>query len=401
MELRLTVPPALDGERVDRGVALLAGLSRSQATRLVEDGFVRLGGRVTTTRGRRLRRGELLEAGFPAGHGPGTGAQASPSPEEGAQLGAGCIVFADQDVIVVDKPAGLVVHPGAGNREGTLVHHLLSLFPDIASAGPGADRPGIVHRLDKGTSGLLVVARTEAAREDLAAQLAARSVERRYLAVTYGWLEADEGVVEAPVGRSHPWRAKMAVVEGGRPARTRYRALSRADRLLPASLVTCQLETGRTHQVRVHLAAIGHPLLADERYANSGLLRTSQELLPELKRPWLHAAQLGFVHPTTRQPVAFSSPLPADLAQSLEQLGLELPAGHATYAPGSPALPPQANAGRASSGPASSGPASSGPASSGPASSGPASSGPASSGPVSSPSATSSPRTRRTSSASV
>jgi 23S rRNA pseudouridine1911/1915/1917 synthase len=182
-----------------------------------------------------------------------------------------------------------------------------------------------VHRLDKGTSGLLVVARTQVAREALVAQLAARAVDRRYLAVAHGELQGDEGVIEAPLGRSRSQRTKMAVVEGGRHARTRYSVLARATFPLPVSLMSCQLDSGRTHQVRVHLAAIGHPVVADDRYSAAHQLAAARAALPELRRPWLHAAQLGFAHPVTGQPMSFESPLPEDLSEALRQLRLDWP----------------------------------------------------------------------------
>jgi 23S rRNA pseudouridine1911/1915/1917 synthase len=323
--LTFSVPAALEGERVDRGLALLTGLTRSQAARLVALGQAVLGGRPVKSGGQRLRSGDVLEVAL-----LGTEAAAPTEPVVGAgptvpEGPLARVVFADDCVVVVDKPAGLVVHPGAGNRTGTLVQQLVSLFPDIASAGPPGDRPGIVHRLDKGTSGLLVVARTPAARENLVAQLGDRSVDRVYLAVVHGELEADEGLVDAPVGRSPVRRTNMGVVQGGRLARTRYRVLARSSRPLEVSLLSCRLETGRTHQARVHLAAIGHPLLADERYASGGQLRAARALLPALRRPWLHAAELGFCHPADERRITFGSPLPADLERTLGLLGLPLP----------------------------------------------------------------------------
>jgi 23S rRNA pseudouridine1911/1915/1917 synthase len=349
--LSLVVPAALDGERVDRGLALLAGLSRSQVTRLVKGGHAYLAGRQLSTGGRRLRAGEVLEVDLSAealagedlelsaGGQAEAGESFGPGPLAGAERGSGAdrgglgpgvaqarIVHADQDVVVVDKPAGLVVHPGAGNSRGTLVQQLVALFPDIVAAGPPGERPGIVHRLDKGTSGVLVVARTPAARESLVAQLASREVERRYLTVVYGELQGDEGVIEAPLGRSQSQRTKMAVVEGGRQARTRYVVLDRSALAFPVSLASCRLESGRTHQVRVHLAAIGHPVLADDRYAPAGQLAAARAAVPLLKRPWLHAARLGFTHPTSGRAMSFESPLPADLAAALGALGLALPA---------------------------------------------------------------------------
>lgn len=330
--LRLAVPAALDGERVDRGLALLAGVSRAHAARLVAQGRARIGGSVVGAGSRRMHGGDLLEVelapeqlaqpdqpilGSPAPGHPGPWPEACAVPEA-------TVVFADPDVVVVDKPAGLVVHPGAGNSQGTLVQQLLARFPDIAGAGPDGDRPGIVHRLDKGTSGLLVVARNFAARESLVSQMAARSAERRYLAVVHGELGSDEGAIDAPLGRSQSERVKMAVVHGGRHAVTHYWARSRSRSPLPVTLLSCRLETGRTHQVRVHFAAIGHPVVADERYCKPSQLAAVRRVLPALRRPWLHAALLGFSHPVSGERMSFTSPLPADLLGSLGTLGLEV-----------------------------------------------------------------------------
>jgi len=329
--LLFPVPAALVGERVDRALALLTGISRAQAARMVAEGKVRVGGSVPGTGGRRLRAGELLEveaeveveAEFEEGGGPGrveaaAGHERSSAPEA-------TVVFVDNDLVVVDKPAGLVVHPGTGNRQGTLVQQLVRLFPDISEAGPDNERPGIVQRLDKGTSGLLVVARTPAARQGLVAQLAARSVDRRYVAVVHGALEADEGVIDAPLGRSQAERLKMAVVEGGRHARTHYWALGRSDLLLPVTLASCRLETGRTHQVRAHFAAIGHPVLGDERYSKPNQSAAARVSVPTLARPWLHGVELGFVHPVTGASMRFRSEVPPELLGVLLALGLEPP----------------------------------------------------------------------------
>lgn len=338
--MQLVVPAALHGERLDRGVALLTGMTRSQAARLVSEGGTRVGGRVVTSGSRRLSQGERLDLDEQGTEAASTPAITGPAPagplwaegpldegqlDEGSALGA-TVVYVDEHVVVVDKPAGLVVHPGAGNPTGTLVDQLLARFPDISGAGPGPERPGIVHRLDKGTSGLLMVARTAAARQSLTAQLGARSVERAYLACAHGEIGADDGVVDAPLGRSQRDRVKIAVVEGGRHAVTRYHALCRSSAPLPCTLVTCRLETGRTHQIRVHMAAIGHPVVNDGRYAKPRLLAADHEVLPGLRRPWLHAAFLAFEHPSDGRRLAFSSPLPADLAQTLPVLGLAVPA---------------------------------------------------------------------------
>jgi 23S rRNA pseudouridine1911/1915/1917 synthase len=264
---------------------------------------------VVYQRSRRVHEGEeLVVAGFEreTEHVPG----AEPSVRFD-------ILYADDDVLVIDKPSGLVVHPGAGNQTGTLVNGLLASHPEIAGVGSAA-RPGIVHRLDMGTSGALAVARTQMAYDSLVAQLADRSVGRRYQALSWGHFEAVKGVVDAPVGRSPKDRTRMAVVGSGRPARTGYE-VSAAWASPAVSLVTCTLETGRTHQIRVHLSAIGHPLLGDGTYGGerSGLV---------LDRPFLHAAHLSFDHPATGERLEFDSPLPADLRAVLDGLGEPEPA---------------------------------------------------------------------------
>ncbi len=221
---------------------------------------------------------------------------------------------ADDDVIVVNKPAGLVVHPGAGHAHGTLVHGLLARFPEIAAVGDPA-RPGIVHRLDRDTSGLLVVARTGASYEALVAALARHDVDRRYTAVVAGIPSARRGVVDAPIGRAPQRRTRMAVREGGRPSRTVYEvAATWADP--ETALLACTLETGRTHQIRVHLSAIGHPVVGDSAYGG----RLSSRGL-DLGRPFLHAGRLAFPHPSGSGISAFEEPLPAELEAFLEILG--------------------------------------------------------------------------------
>jgi len=341
----LKIPPALDGERIDRAIALLAGLTRSQSSRLVTGGCARIAGEPVLLPSRRLRAGETLEVDLeaanlkampkeweaggmhPASEQGNTVHPASEPSEQGNSLPAGFprarVVYSDADVVVVDKPAGLVVHPGAGNPRGTLVDQLVELFPDILDAGPDHQRPGIVQRLDKGTSGLLVVARTAPARAALTSQLSRRTADRRYLAVVHGRMEEDEGAIEAPLGRSPSRRVKMAVVQGGRPARTQYSVRSSVIEPIASALVACKLETGRTHQVRAHFAAIGHPLLADEQYAAASLIATTRRVLPDLRRPWLHAGLLGFAHPATGEAMRFTAPLPADLSTTLGILGFD------------------------------------------------------------------------------
>ena len=235
----------------------------------------------------------------------------SPLPQADAAVEV-TVVHEDAEVIVVDKPAGLVVHPGAGHEDGTLVNGLLARFPELADVGQ-ADRPGIVHRLDRGTSGLLVVARSARAYESLVAQLQARTVLRRYRTLVWGHPESPNGIVDAPIGRSPRHPTRMAVVADGKEARTRYEVVRRYDEPTPTAEVLCRLETGRTHQIRVHLSAIGHAVVGDDRYQGV------RQSLP-CPRPFLHAEHLGFVHPGTGDDVAFDSALPPDLVQVLAQV---------------------------------------------------------------------------------
>ena len=224
------------------------------------------------------------------------------------------IVFEDEHLLVVDKPAGLVVHPAAGNYDGTLVNALLHHCGGSLSGIGGVARPGIVHRIDKDTSGLLVVAKTDPAHEGLARQFAAHSVERRYLAIVNGVPKAAQGTVDAPLARSSANRKKMAIVAEGRGKR----AVTHWTRLTPlreAALVECRLETGRTHQVRVHMASIAHPLLGDPVYG--GTARAHRALLKQLEfgRQALHAARIGFIHPVTGGRLSFDSALPSDMQE--------------------------------------------------------------------------------------
>jgi 23S rRNA pseudouridine1911/1915/1917 synthase len=299
--MKETIPAVLAGERIDRVVAMLTGLPRSDVAALVDAGGVRLGGAVVATRSRRVAEGDVLEVDVPAvdADRPGTLADAAVDV---------VVVHADNDVIVVDKPPGLVVHPGSGNPDATLVNGLLARFPDLADLGTDPQRPGIVHRLDKGTSGLLVVARTQRSYESLVAQLKRRAVERVYLALVAGTVEAPAGLIDAPIGRGTGDPTRMAVSARGREARTRYEVLERFTNPAPLTLVECRLETGRTHQIRVHLAAIGHPVIGDARYSGNRAAVPSP-------RPFLHAHRLSFDHPRTGERVSYASPLPADLEE--------------------------------------------------------------------------------------
>jgi 23S rRNA pseudouridine1911/1915/1917 synthase len=303
--IAIVVTDAEAGERIDRVLAGRSiGLSRSAAQRLIRDGHVRIDGTVVRDADVRPRAGAdviVLPAPPPPSH-------AEP---EAIPLR---VLHEDDDLLVLDKPAGLVVHPGPGHAHGTLVHGLLREFPEIAGVGD-PERPGIVHRLDRDTSGLLVVARTEDAARALVEALAAREVDRRYLALVGGIPDARRGAIDAPIGRSTRQRTRMAVREGGRPARTAYEVAAEwPDR--DVALLECRLESGRTHQIRVHLGAIGHPVVGDLAYGG----RPGTDL--GLDRPFLHATSLGFEHPVTGERLDFESRLPGELAAAIAALGV-------------------------------------------------------------------------------
>ena len=299
------IPAALGGERLDRIVSLITDCSRSDAAVLVSVGGAFIDGDVQLIGKTRVREGQVVRvdpALLPVTE--------LPAPDSTVEF---TVVHADDHLIIIDKPAGLVVHPGAGNPDGTLVNGLLARFPEIAAVGE-THRPGIVHRLDVGTSGLLAVARTQRAYHSLVDALAARDVGRVYRALVWGHLANPVGVVDAPIGRDHRDAMRMAVVVDGKAARTRYRVLQEYRRPTEASSLECRLETGRTHQIRVHLAAIGHPVVGDGTY---GGIRSG--IMPS--RPFLHAAALELAHPVTGQDMKFGSPIPADLADVEAALG--------------------------------------------------------------------------------
>jgi 23S rRNA pseudouridine1911/1915/1917 synthase len=308
--LVVTVPDSLGGVRVDRVVALLADLPRTAVDTLVDEGRITVDGRVVRRRSVIVRPGQELRVERPE-----RSPEMGPGPDPSVEF---TVVEADEQVIVVDKPAGLVVHPGAGHSGGTLVNGLLSRFPELDSVAEetGSDprRPGIVHRLDRGTSGLLVVARTADAYRSLVDQLKARRVSRSYVALVRGSVEGGSGVVEAPIGRSTAAPTRMAVSRTGKAALTRYRVERRFD-APPATELSVELETGRTHQIRVHLAAVGHPVVGDQVYGRGG-----GPFPTPLDRPFLHAAQLTFEDPGSGRRRTFDSPLPADLAAVLRAL---------------------------------------------------------------------------------
>ena len=304
--------PAHAGWRLDRALAAaVPTLSRERLKTLIRSGAVEAQGKAVRDPATKVKGDERLSVAVP---------EPAPARNEPQDIPL-TIVFEDEHLLVVDKPAGLVVHPAAGNFDGTLVNALLHHCAGKLSGIGGVARPGIVHRIDKDTSGLLVVAKTDVAHEGLAKQFAAHSIDRRYLAIVSGVPKSKDGVVDAPLARSAANRKKIAIVEGGRGKRavTRWRCLKV---LKDAALVECRLETGRTHQVRVHMASIGHPLTGDPVYGRAG--RTHGKLLKELgfHRQALHAAELGFTHPVTSLRLSFSSPMPPDMQELAAGLGL-------------------------------------------------------------------------------
>ncbi|MCY4421650.1 MAG: RluA family pseudouridine synthase [Acidimicrobiaceae bacterium] len=296
------VGSALDGLRLDRAVALVADVSRSVAARLVAGGGVRLDGAVVTSGTRRVAAGESLAVIVDR--------RDDPRPAADPDV-AFDTVLEDAHLVVVDKPAGLVVHPGAGHEGGTLVNGLLARYPDIAGVGD-AYRPGIVHRLDRGTSGLMVVARTQQAYQGLVEQLRSHRPQRTYCALVRGQPEAASGLIDAPIGRSSRNPQRMTVTGRGRVARTGYTVEQRYSEPARSAQLSCRLETGRTHQIRVHLRAIGHPVVGDPTYGSGRL-----DDVFGLSRPFLHARSLSFTHPLSGDTVQAESPLPSDLATVL------------------------------------------------------------------------------------
>ena len=311
-------------ERLDRVLARLQGdLSRSRLQALIRDGQVTVDGAPVLDPNRKVAGGARIGLNIPP-----------PVPAEPAgEVMALSVVYEDDDVIVIDKPPGLVVHPAAGHDSGTLVNALIAHCGESLSGIGGVKRPGIVHRLDKDTSGLLVVAKNDLAHQALAAQFADHGrtgpLERAYLAIVWGVPERRRGTVEAALARSTHNREKIVVVgeDRGRYAITHYELQESLPPALPmASLVRCELETGRTHQIRVHMAHLGHPLLGDPTYGSgfktkaNRLSEPQREALIALNRQALHAAILGFEHPRSGEFLQFESPLPADMASLLEAL---------------------------------------------------------------------------------
>jgi 23S rRNA pseudouridine1911/1915/1917 synthase len=309
-----TVEADAAGERLDRHVAARLGAPRNQVQRWIREGWVEVNGAPA-------RPSVPVAAGDAITCRPPAPREERIAPEDEPLA----LLYEDADLAVLDKPAGLTVHPGAGRATGTLAHRLLARYPEMAGVG-GPGRPGIVHRLDRDTSGVLAVARTPASYARLSRAFAEREVGKRYLAIAYGEPRPGAGRIEAPIGR-HPTRRKeMAVREGGRPARTLYRTVAAAGGI---ALLAVDLETGRTHQIRVHLKSLGHPLVGDPVYGEArwkGLPRKAQGPLAAFPRPALHAWRLAFHHPVTGEPLAFEAPVSADLERLWkEATGTELP----------------------------------------------------------------------------
>jgi 23S rRNA pseudouridine1911/1915/1917 synthase len=307
MSLILTVEPEHAGVRLDKYLAdAVAGLTRSQAQRLIDAGHVVVDGREAKAN-LAVRPGDTVHVELPEPVAGSAAAEDIPIP----------ILYEDSDLVVVDKPAGMVVHPAAGHSSGTLVNALLHHVDDLSGIG-GELRPGIVHRLDKGTSGVMVVAKHDAAHEALASQFHDRRVDKEYAALVWGVVQAGRRI-DLPIGRDPADRQKMSA--RSRRARSAVSRITRARHLRGVTLCHVAIHTGRTHQIRVHLSAIGHPVVGDATYG--GLrARVAQDLRPVLRlaRPFLHAARLAFTHPADGRPMAFEAPLPADLQAVLDEI---------------------------------------------------------------------------------
>ena len=285
-------------ERLDVRLSRETGMTRSRVETLIREGRAQVNGAVEKKPGRKVSETDAVSCDIP----PPVAVEAQP---EDIPLQ---ILYEDDDLAVVVKPCGMVVHPAAGNEDGTLVNALLFHLKNLSGIG-GALRPGIVHRLDKDTSGLLLVAKNDATHAALSDALKARTIHKTYRAVARGAFKEPTGVVEAPIGRSPKDRKKMAIVPDGRYARTEYRVL---EPLRGATLVDVNLITGRTHQIRVHFASIGHPLLGDPLYGGKNQ--------PPVGRLMLHAWRIEFTHPTTGQPMVFEAPEPPEFLQEVEKL---------------------------------------------------------------------------------
>lgn len=299
------VPDGLDGERVDVALARMFGLSRTAAAAIVDDGGVTIDGRASA-RSAKVRAGSWLDVALPD---PPAAASAPPPAQHVEGLR---VVHDDPDIVVVDKPVGVAVHPSPGWTGPTVVQGLAALGYTIATSG-AAERQGVVHRLDAGTTGVMVVAKSERAYSLLKRAFKERTVDKRYSALVQGHPDPSSGTIDAPIGRHPSSDWKFAVVAEGRPSITHYRT---EEAFRAASLLDIGLETGRTHQIRVHMAAVRHPCVGDLTYGADPVLAKRLGLT----RQWLHARQLSFEHPASGQRVSYSSPFPADLQHALDLL---------------------------------------------------------------------------------
>ena len=302
-----SIPAALADQRLDRVVSLIADISRAATATLIEIGGVTVDGVVAIAGKVKMKEGQEITVDTSM-----IPAKELPQADAAVEVD---VVFADEHIIVVNKAPGIVVHPGSGNPSGTLVNGVLAQFPDVATVGDPL-RPGIVHRLDAGTSGLMVVARSQTAYDSLVDALTRRDVSRVYSALVWGHPEVSTGVIDAPIGRDQRDPTKMAVVIDGKFARTHYDVVRKFDLPQPCALVECQLETGRTHQIRVHLDSIGHPVVGDSTYGGARSSLSSP-------RPMLHAAKLSFTHPFTAKTVSFAVPIPEDMQVVIDRCGNE------------------------------------------------------------------------------
>lgn len=304
------IAPHADGWRLDRALAdAVPTLSRERLKVLIASGNVAGPNGLARDPSRKAAAGVIFEVTVPA----------PKAAHNEAQAIALDVVFEDEHLIVVDKPAGMVVHPACGNPDGTLVNALLHHCAGQLSGIGGVARPGIVHRIDKDTSGLIVAAKHDRAHEGLAKQFKAHSIDRRYRAIVSGVPAAGSGTIDAPLARSPANRKKVAIVAGGKRAVTHYRLIRP---LREAALVECRLETGRTHQVRVHMASIGHPLLGDPVYGRTKTVHRAVLETLEFRRQALHAAHLGFIHPVKSNALAFDSEMPADMQELSAKLSV-------------------------------------------------------------------------------